>query len=255
MPDPNSGGKGEALPRPRMLQRRLAAIVVADADRLPHIEHEDFAVADLAGAGRARQGLDHFVGSRVGHDHFEFDLGQQVHLVLHTPINLFVALLAAVPAHFDNGHTIDANILERFLYLLELVWLDDGFDLFHRCLLLRLEVVTFFAVHAEVETFALIRLIRANSGDRVAHFENDIGPHDRQHPGHRRSDRVVQDLPRIAVHQAHRLAHSQIVDLLGGENAGEDGSHGASDAVYSEGVQRVVITEFALDHAHHQVAH
>jgi hydroxyethylthiazole kinase-like uncharacterized protein yjeF len=42
-----------------------------------------------------------------------------------------VALLAAEALHLDDGEALDADVLERFLHLIELERLDDGFDLLH----------------------------------------------------------------------------------------------------------------------------
>src|SRR6185369_1329575 len=160
---------------------------------------------------------------------------------------------AAVAADFGDGHPIDTDLLERFLHVFDLVRLDDGFNLFHGGLLLRLEVIAFFAVHAQVETFDLILFAGAHAGHRVAHFENNPCADNRESPGDGGADQVVENLAGVAIYQAHGLAHAQIVNFFGGENAGENGSHGASDAVDSEGIERVVIAELFLDYADHQI--
>ena len=82
------------------LQRRVAAVVVADADGVGDVVDEDFAVADFAGAGGRRQSADDFVLARVGDDQLDLDFGQKVDLVFHAAIDFFVALLTAVAAHF-----------------------------------------------------------------------------------------------------------------------------------------------------------
>ena len=73
--------------------------------------------------------------ARGRHHQFELHLGQQVHLIFHAAVDFLVALLAAVAADFGDGHAIDADFLERFFHVLDLVRLDDGFDLFHGRLL------------------------------------------------------------------------------------------------------------------------
>jgi hypothetical protein len=42
----------------RVLQCGLAALFVPDADGLIHVGHEDFAVTDFSGFGRAQDGLN-----------------------------------------------------------------------------------------------------------------------------------------------------------------------------------------------------
>ncbi len=46
-------------------------------------------------------------------------------------VDLFVALLAAMPAHFGYGQAVDAESFKSFFHFLELKGLDDGFDFFH----------------------------------------------------------------------------------------------------------------------------
>ena len=78
-----------------------------------------------------------FRGALVGHHHLEFDLGQQIDLIFHAPVDFLVALLAAMAAHFRDGHAVDANPFERFLNVFELVRLDNGFNFFHGWLTFR----------------------------------------------------------------------------------------------------------------------
>ena len=103
-------------------------------------------------------GLDHFFGARVGDHHLDLDLGQQIDLVFHAAIDLFVAFLAAVAAHFGDGHAVDADALQGFLHFFEFVRLDDGFDFLHGKRPLRFEIISFFAVHAEVQPFDFLSL-------------------------------------------------------------------------------------------------
>jgi hypothetical protein len=46
-----------------------------------------------------------------------------------------VALLAAVTAHFEDGHAVDADLDKRIFHGFELRGLDDGFDFSHVALL------------------------------------------------------------------------------------------------------------------------
>ncbi len=61
----------------------------------------------------------------------DLHLGQEVDHVFGAPVELGVALLAAKALHLDDGQALDADVLERFLDLVELERLDDGFDLLH----------------------------------------------------------------------------------------------------------------------------
>src|SRR5277367_2612350 len=113
------------------LKRRVAAIVVADADRVRHLEHEDLAVADFARACRRHQRPHHFFLPLVRHHHLKLYLGQQIHLVLHSPVNLRVSFLTPVAAHFRDRHPVHADRLQCFLHFLEFERLNDGFDSLH----------------------------------------------------------------------------------------------------------------------------
>src|SRR2546423_1216261 len=88
-------------------QGRFSAIVVADPDRFGDIVDENLAVADFSSAGGGHQRANHFIGARVGNHHFDLDFRQQVDLVLHAAVDLFVALLPAMTADFAHGHTVD----------------------------------------------------------------------------------------------------------------------------------------------------
>ena len=60
-----------------------------------------------------------------------FTLGSRSTLYSMPAVDLLVALLAAMAAHFGDGHAIDADGLQRFLDFVQLERLDDGFDFFH----------------------------------------------------------------------------------------------------------------------------
>ena len=71
--------------------------------------HEDLAVADLAGARGLHDRLDRALDQRVGHDHLDLDLRQEVDDVLGAAIELGVALLAAETLDFGDGEPGDAG--------------------------------------------------------------------------------------------------------------------------------------------------
>lgn len=73
----------------------LAHFARTDADRLLDLVDEDLAVADLAGVGGLANGLDGLLENVVGDDGLDLELGQEVHDVFGTAVELGVTLLAA----------------------------------------------------------------------------------------------------------------------------------------------------------------
>src|SRR6266487_3660768 len=104
-------------------KRRLVGFAGADAHRVLETEHEDLAVADLAGLGRAGDGFGDFVDLVSGDRDFDLELGQEAHGIFGAPIDFGMALLAAIPLDFSDGQPVAD--------LVELEWLDDGHDEFH----------------------------------------------------------------------------------------------------------------------------
>ena len=68
--------------------------------------------------------------SSPNHD-LDFHLGQEVDDVFRTAIEFGVSLLPAETLGFGHGDALQSDFLKRFLNLVELEWLDDGFDLLH----------------------------------------------------------------------------------------------------------------------------
>ena len=64
------------------------------------------------------------------HD-LDLHLGQEVHDVFRAAIEFGVAFLPAEALGLGHGDALQADFLQRFLHLVELERLDDGFDLFH----------------------------------------------------------------------------------------------------------------------------
>ena len=113
------------------LERHVAPIAIANADRFDDLGHKDLSVADLAGAGRVTQKGDDFFGPAIRNHNLHFHLGQQVDLILLSAIGLFVPFLPAVAAHFTHGHPFNADTLHRGLHLVQFERLDDRFDFLH----------------------------------------------------------------------------------------------------------------------------
>jgi hypothetical protein len=94
-------------------------------------QHEDLAVADLAGLGGVDDRLDGGIDLLVGEHHLDLDLRQEVDDVFRAPVELGMALLPTEALGLDHAEPLDADFLERFLHLVELEGLYDRFDLLH----------------------------------------------------------------------------------------------------------------------------
>src|SRR2546429_4972886 len=61
----------------------------------------------------------------------DFHLGQEVDDVFRTAIEFGVSLLPAETLGFGDRDALQSDFLKRLFYLVELEWLDDGFNLLH----------------------------------------------------------------------------------------------------------------------------
>ena len=109
----------------------LAHFARTDADRLLDLVDEDLAVADLAGVGGLANGLDGLLENVVGDDGLDLELGQEVHNVFGTAVELGVTLLAAKALHFRDGKAVHADVGECLTNFIELERLDDGNNQLH----------------------------------------------------------------------------------------------------------------------------
>src|SRR5262245_28756647 len=131
-------------------QCALVPLSRANAHGCVHGMHEDLAVADVAGLGRAREHGGDLVHETVGHHDLDLDLGEEVHRVLASAVELRVSLLPAEAPDLRDRHADDPDAGQSFLHVVELEGLDDGLDLLHGILPGRLELhlscrVTLFA--------------------------------------------------------------------------------------------------------------
>src|SRR5580704_2286631 len=95
------------------------------------VDHEDLAVADLAGLGSRGDGVDGLV-DLVGRDgHFDLDLGQETHGIFGAAIDFRMALLAAISLDFSHRETVNANGGQGVPDFFEFEWLDDRHNDFH----------------------------------------------------------------------------------------------------------------------------
>src|SRR3954451_20764167 len=107
------------------LERRRIGLAGADADYLLELEHENLAVADLAGVGGFLDGLDHLLEHLGLHCRFDLHLRQEVHDVLRAPVELGVALLAPEALHLRHRDALHTDAGERLAHLVELERLDN----------------------------------------------------------------------------------------------------------------------------------
>src|SRR5919106_861768 len=110
---------------------RRIGLAGADADDFLQIEHEDLAVADLAGVGRALDRLDRLLEQLRLDRGLDLHLGQEIDHVLRAAVELGVALLAAEALHLGDGDALHADRRERLAHLVELERLDDCGNEFH----------------------------------------------------------------------------------------------------------------------------
>src|SRR5437867_3480533 len=190
------------------LQCGLSTIVVTDANRFRNFKDKNLAVTDLARARRGGESPDNFVRTAVGHNHFEFDLRKKVYVVFLTSIDLLVTFLPPMTANFADGHAVYAGCLERLFHFFQLERLDNRFDFFHTVFLAsarsRLEYVSFLAVQSDVQALNFLVLVHTQPDERIADLENNQRADDRETPGDRTTDYLIEHLPAITIHQAKR---------------------------------------------------
>src|ERR1700722_12245816 len=65
----------------------------------------------------------------------------------------------------------------------------------------RFEIITLFAVHANVQAFQLLVGRNAYADQHIANLEDDEGPNDRETPGDGHADYLIQHLTRMSIDQ------------------------------------------------------
>src|SRR6516165_282744 len=90
-----------------------------------------FAVADFAASGGVGNRLHDPVRVVLVGEYFDADFRDELFDVFGTSVDLAVALLAAVAAHFGDRHPGDAGVGERRAHGVELEGLDDRGDELH----------------------------------------------------------------------------------------------------------------------------
>src|ERR1700704_466667 len=88
-------------------------------------------VADAAGVSRAADRLDRLLDHLVLEDQLDLHLRQEVDHIFGAAIELGVSLLPSEALGFQDGNSLQSDLIEGVLHLIELEGLDDRFDLLH----------------------------------------------------------------------------------------------------------------------------
>src|SRR5208283_2786166 len=97
-----------------------------------HRHHEDFPVADSAGSRSALDGLDDLPRQLVRNNYLELYLGQKVHDVLRTAVQLGMSLLTAESLDLADRETLHTDTRQRLFDLVELERFDDRLNFLHK---------------------------------------------------------------------------------------------------------------------------
>ena len=111
-----------------LLQRFRAGFARTDANGLVQRVHENFSVADLAGIGCFRNGLDDALGEIVIDGNFQLDLGQKRDEGVGASVTLCVTRQSPESLHFRHGDALHADLRQRFPDIIELEQMDDCSD-------------------------------------------------------------------------------------------------------------------------------
>src|SRR5262245_9139913 len=117
------------------LDRVRAALPGTDADRLVDRRDKNLAVADPTGMRSLLDRFDRAFDQALLHHDFDLHLWQKVDHVFGSAVEFGMSLLSPETLGLGDGDTFDADLVKRFLHLVELKWLDDRLDLFHRILI------------------------------------------------------------------------------------------------------------------------
>ena len=105
------------------LQRVVATLASANADRLLYRRDENLAVTDLVGARCGDDRLDRAFNLIIRQHHFDLHLWQKIDHIFGTPIQFGMPFLTAETLYFQHRKPLHANVLQGFLDLIQLEWL------------------------------------------------------------------------------------------------------------------------------------
>src|SRR5262249_25407069 len=123
----------------------------------------------------------------------------------------------------------------------------------------RFKYIPLFTVHAGIQALDLLFLINPHTDGGIDDFQNDERAHNRQRPRDQAADKLIAPLCRVALHEPGRLSLPRrvlqtIVDEVRRKNTGKNRAQRSARAMYAERVERVIVSELALDARHHEVA-
>ena len=88
--------------------------------------------ADATGLRGLADRFDGALNHVVAENHLDLNLGKKVHDIFGAAIKFSMALLAAEPFRLGHGNSLKADLLKRFLHLVQLEWLYNCFNFLHR---------------------------------------------------------------------------------------------------------------------------
>src|SRR5438552_2917447 len=113
------------------LERVFAALASPDSNRFVDRSDENLAVTDASRTGDSQDGLHHVANDVVLDDDLDPHLRDEVHHIGRASVDLLLAAGATEPFDFVDRHALHADLAESVLHIVQLEWLDDGFDFFH----------------------------------------------------------------------------------------------------------------------------
>src|SRR5271163_621266 len=117
------------------------------------------------------------------------------------------------------------------------------------------QVVGFFAVLRDVETFDLIRFAHADASNHIRYFQQDNGSYQGEAPREEYAYKLITKLAPVAVQSSNGLARAENrVDHLLRKDPGQERADRAACAVNAEGIEGIVIAEDRFYFRDHPVA-
>src|SRR5262249_30508171 len=111
--------------------RFFAALACTDAHCFLDRHDKDLSVADAPCFGALLDGLENLANQPVGNHDLDLHLRHEVDHVGRAPVDLLLAARTTETLDFGDGHSLDSDLGECILHLVELEWLDDRLDFFH----------------------------------------------------------------------------------------------------------------------------
>src|SRR6202051_3390995 len=103
----------------------------SNPDGFLDIGDEDLSVADPSRLGGAPDRLDGLVRHVVGQNNLDLHLGQKIHDIFRAAIEFGMSLLSTEALGLGDRNTLQPDVLQRLLHLIELEGFNDRLDLFH----------------------------------------------------------------------------------------------------------------------------